>query len=493
MNKTLLLIKYDLISSYNSLNKKKKNTFTILTLIILSAIILASSFLFQTIEQIELLKDTEFVSLALTTPITTLVNFIALFIISKSTLSKENNTDFLLSLPIKKTSMVASKTIYSIVAYLLISLVVTIPSFIYYSIEISNTISPIINSIIVSILISCFFTGFGYLFNSFLNRFVIKFKFYKIIRMLLVTSTIGLFMFTSFSLQIDPTSLRIPVISTLVDIIINTNILEYFLLILISISSLIIGIIVFSKVYAYTPNIIKTNNTTLNYNTNSAFVTLLKKEFRNYFNSTMYLFQSIVGHILMIGLSISVFFINIDGLELMIYLILCFNLSITCTTNSSISLEGKNIWITKCAPIKTITILLSKISMNIIMLFSSVTLSFILLLISNKVEILTLILLYLFGLITSIFISCIGLSINLLLPKLDFTNETQVVKQSAASIISVLFFILFLTTPSFLYLIGIIPLSLNYMIITNISYLLILSIITMILIRTKGTKLFEKL
>ncbi len=493
MSNVFILIKYDILSFINKMKGNKKNSSTIALVLLFSFIIVSSSILIQTIYNLESLEESGYMHLSLNYPLMLSISFIGLLIITKSTLSKEKNTDFLLSLPIKRIDIILSKTITSVSSFFLISLLFTIPSFIYYGIITNNVLEVTINSIIVLILISLFFCGIGYLFNSFLNQFVIKFKCYKIIRLFFVLLLIFLFMGLNYSLKLNVTTLRIPIISTLIDIIISTTILEYLILFASSILSLTIGTLVFSKYYGVSASTSKNKNKELTFNTNSQLKTLVKKEFRNYFNSTMYLFQTIIGYILMIGGAIALIFINIDSPESIIYLFLCFSLSLTCTTNSSISLEGKNIWIIKSSPVDPKITLLSKALMNLIMLLITITVSFIIILFVNKIDLTTSILLYLLAILNSIFISFSGLFINLLLPKLDFKSEMEVVKQSASAVTSIFFFLIFLSLPSFLAVIGLISIDFNLLILINISYIAIMSIVVIILTFTKGVKLFERL
>ena len=53
-------------------------------------------------------------------------------------------------------------------------------------------------------------------------------------------------------------------------------------------------------------------------------------------------------------------------------IILSFGVGLTCTTGSSISIEGKNLWILKSSPLEVKDIFISKIAVNIILLVPAI-------------------------------------------------------------------------------------------------------------------------
>lgn len=491
MNKILTLIKYDFIAVLNKICKKKKNTSLIVLVIIFGFSMVAFSFISTTILDIEQLLGSGLEHVALHTPLMIWISSTGIFIISKSTLTKEKNTDFLLSIPLKKTTIVSSKTISSLIFNLIVGTALFIPSCFVYFYMLEQSILIIINSFLLLILLSIFFTGIGYLFNSFINFFIIRFRIYKLIRAILVLTSILGFIYCNSLLQFDFNTLEVVIISDLIDIVTSNNILNLLILFVFSLISISIGTLIFSKVYGKQPVSFKSTKSKLSFNTSSQFKTLYKKEMKSYFNSTMYLFNTIVGYILLLGGSIFFAFSEMIDTQEIIYISLCGCLALTCTTNSSISLEGKNIWLIKTAPIKIKTIFMSKLATNISLLLICITTSFFIILFSGKVQIDTLILLYILALVIGIFVACTGLLINLILPKLDFKTEMEVVKQSASSIVSILSFIVFLTIPGLLIMLGVIPLELNQLLLINIGYIVIINILVNFILFTKGIKLFK--
>lgn len=465
-------------------------------IIILCTFAFSFTFLQQSIQLLEILNGTGYEAYALVNPVMMYCSMTLIFIISQSIITTETNTDFLLSLPIKKTSIICAKTITTTFLHFCIGLILIVPTTFCYISTVNSSYLILLSIITLIFFISILITGFGYLYNTFLNFFVIRIRGYKIFRGFIVLLSLLLFLYGYTAMFTSSVGLEIFFFTDLIKAVINNDMLFLILLYSTSFLILIIGTIVFSKLYGKKPKMYLSKDQSLSYTNNSQLSSLVKKEFRNYINSSMYLFNTIIGYIIIIGASIYLLFASNslnDTLPHIIYLVGCFSLSVSCTTNSSISLEGKNLWIVKSTPVNPKLVLTSKVLMNIIMLLFTLTLSFVFIIASHKVSINIALLLYLLSILNAIFICFGGLIINLLLPKLDFKNEMAVVKQSASAIISILFFMVFLSTPAFLYMFEIIKIDFILLLTLNVIYILILDLLLILFTYTKGVKLFKKL
>ena len=114
-----------------------------------------------------------------------------------------------------------------------------------------------------------------------------------------------------------------------------------------------------------------------------------------------------------------------------------FTSCMTCITSSMISLEGKSFNITKGLPVSTEKILLAKVLMSNIISIPVILLSDIIFFIAFKVEILDIVFILLASVIMPTFTALIGILMNLKYPKMDATSDTEVVKQSMSSMVSV--------------------------------------------------------
>lgn len=181
-------------------------------------------------------------------------------------------------------------------------------------------------------------------------------------------------------------------------------------------------------------------------------VSLARKELKRYFSSPVYMFNTSFGLLLSVIVSIYLCFrghavfdmvlanygvtTNLS-LPILFYYFILFVGFMTSISSSSISLEGKTMNITKSLPVGEKTILKAKI-----LTCFMIELPF--LLFSNLVFFLKFrpniyfIFVLLSASILTIFISAvIGLLFNLKYPKMNAMNDTEVVKQSMSSMVSV--------------------------------------------------------
>lgn len=491
MSKILLLLKVNFQTILNRAAGKKGNTTTILILMIFIAIFFIFTNVSDDILFIESLTDYSTAHTIITNSFASFVLMISFFTIVRSTITKEKNTDFLFSLPLTKVQIVTATMLSSFIFSFVLSLIIFFPSSIIYYLYVDSNIMVIINSVICILLTMLLISGLGYLFNSFLNRFVIRFKIYKLIRLLFVILAIICLLAFSFISSTGSSS----AFSIITEIIIETNVLYYSIFIISALVSATIGILIFSKYYGVNISHNKSKKTTLEFAKTSTLLTLLKKEFKMYFNSTTYIFQTIIGPIMLILGSIVLLFTEQYYVEYIAMIVVLITPALCCTSNSSISLEGQNLWILKSTPASPKIIILSKSLMNFIIVSIALTIAAIILVFTNQISILNIGLIYFSGILFAIFISFYGIYINLLLPKLDFNSEVEVVKSSASAAVSILTTLfLFSLLPIFivvLSMIGYIPFI--YASIAIYIYLIIVISIITTLLFTHGIKKFNQL
>lgn len=175
------------------------------------------------------------------------------------------------------------------------------------------------------------------------------------------------------------------------------------------------------------------------------FSALFKKEARRYFGTTIYLFNTGIGSIMLLGASIYACTVTdkadaaiaqFGGIEKLLpiaLLIFGFLLSMTNTTCVSISLEGKTLWILKEAPVPASTIFRAKAAVNLLVTWPVILISTLLLTVFYKLDLLTAASMAAAMLVFSLANALFGLLINLHYPKMDCSNDTIVVKQSASA------------------------------------------------------------
>ena len=232
------------------------------------------------------------------------------------------------------------------------------------------------------------------------------------------------------------------------------------------------------------------------------------KELRRYFSSPIYMFNTIFGLLLILVLTIILCikgqeFINTFleseemsiniSISLLYYILVLFSCSMTSITSSCISLEGKTINITKSLPVSEKVILKSKIIYPFIIELPFILISELIFFIKFKTNIVDVILIISMSLITIALSGIIGLIINLKYPKMNAKNDTEVVKQSISSMLSVFIgigiFILSIILIIYFYKI----LNVTFLLILHVFILLLLTLILYCILMKFGVKEYKKI
>ncbi|MFW6319019.1 MAG: hypothetical protein ACOC1L_02425 [Bacillota bacterium] len=182
----------------------------------------------------------------------------------------------------------------------------------------------------------------------------------------------------------------------------------------------------------------------------SVMHTLIIKEFKKLYNVPIYAFNAGLGPLILILLPIaSVVFrssieeamINLTqismGLDMTILLIFAFSISMAYTSAISLSLEGKNFWIIKSLPLSAKTIIGSKILFNIILTVPLAIIGLLILLVTLNLSFLHVLAMMVGLTVFALLTSTLNALFNLLLPKLDFKNEVEVIKQSISALLGI--------------------------------------------------------
>ena len=109
-----------------------------------------------------------------------------------------------------------------------------------------------------------------------------------------------------------------------------------------------------------------------------------------------------------------------------------FCVSMVPTTAASISIEGKNLWILKGAPVPSSVIFKAKVLASITFTGVLTTISTVIFAVAIRMNIVQFILYLAVGLIGCVLMALFGLMMNLKFPKLDAVNEIYIYKQSAS-------------------------------------------------------------
>lgn len=184
----------------------------------------------------------------------------------------------------------------------------------------------------------------------------------------------------------------------------------------------------------------------------SVIKSLTIKELKRYFSSPILMFNTAFGLILILILTILIVFkgnaifddilasYNIEtnlSLPILFYFLVLFSGAMTSISSSSISLEGRTINITKSLPVREESIINAKILMCMIIELPFLLVSDLIFIIFLKPKLVYALLIIILSFVIVFLNAVIGLIVNLKYPKLNATNDTEVVKQSISSMVSV--------------------------------------------------------
>lgn len=438
---------------------------------------------------------------------------------------KNKDYDLLSSLPMKDYQIITAKYLSSYFVSFFYGLLIAFPAFVVYFISCPLNIVAIIYSILSLFFIPTYTQLIGSALAYIVGLITCKITNKKLVsNILTVLLTIGLIAFIYIansnlmqSLFVDgfPLWIKIvfPHIFLLFYAITTGAFLVFFLFIAVTLAFALISIGIITIGYKKINTSMNVSSTKLSkkplcYNSNRPFTSLLKKETKTFLSNPLYFVNGLIGPIMVIILAISMGFGAKDGYglstsfptELFSIMYICFSslsLGIGIPTSSSISLEGQNIFLLKSLPLSVNKILLSKLTFNFLLSAPFVLIGstvFVIIAPCTFVENLFVFLIPLFSLATY---STLGLLCNLKWPKLNWTSESQAVKQSLSLFISMTISILIAIIPFVLYFTLFTEISLaltfaEYLAI-YLSFITILLIIFTTILFTHGKKLYIRI
>lgn len=531
MNKIWLLTKIQLKGSLDfskNFSGKKKNrskafvygmgAFIILLFIALSVFYnITLGFAFREFGILELLPAMMLALSCILVLFTTIHN-------AKGTIYGFLDYDMVMSLPVKTSDIVTSRVILLYILNLGVTAIILLPAHIVYGVfSKPNPIFYMISTILI-FFVPMIPIIIATMIGLVIALFSARFKHSNIISLVVTVVLMAGVLIASFSLgsfqsSDDFGNLKDMFLSSINGIyplagmyqkaICDYDIVQILLFVSISLVAFLIYRSVLGRYFKSINSIISSVRVKSNYKlkemkTSSALKALLRKEAKRYFSSVLYVMNTGVGVVMLTLLTIALAFLGKEKLAVYLempmiadqigyYLpiMISFCIGIDCTTGISISLEGKNLWILKSSPIAPKTIFHSKILLNLLVTVPFIIINAIILGIITKASLLGYLSMLILPNCIVFFTAITGLIIGLKFPNFSWTSETQVIKQSVASMFSVFTGMIVSMLP-----IGLLILFKDvnpYMI--YIAFSVILAIITYGLYQyliTKGKAIFER-
>ncbi len=382
--------------------------------------------------------------------------------------------DLLMSLPISTATVIASRFLYMYVMNMIFTMVVMLPMGVGYALLEKPPILGYIYWIVSMFVAPLIPTAIATIIGAIIMAISSRFKYSKVVYIvcsfiliigILMISMMGGTMESSFSIEnissagnyIYEQMCSIYPPAMLFSKAFNKGGIIYFLIfVVVSLGIYILFVNLLSLKYKKINSSIKGYITSANYKLttlkeSSPLGALYKKELRRFFSSSIYVLNVGTGIVMSLVFTIALAVMGAEKLEQtmgmpgfadILYKIIPYipavMIAMTCTTSSSLSLEGKNLWILKSAPIKTKTIFDSKILVNLTLVIPAAIINSILIVISLKLDIVNSVICFMipitFGVLTAVW----GMFINIKFPNFEWENEVTVIKQSMASIIGML-------------------------------------------------------
>ena len=447
MSNLFILLKNSFINStgINSLskgvstsNEKKKLLITTATLLLIAAVICFMSTTYS-IALATVLKPMGYLDLILIVAVlfSCILSFITSIYKAQGTLFSSKDYDLLMALPIRNSTILTSKILSLMsINYIGTALVIVPASIVYFIYNGSLSwiffiiliiglifipMIPIISASIIAVAIT--FVSSRFKHKNIVTTVVGMIAFLLIMMLSMnMQNYINEFIANSDSIVKGLSSIYLPAMY-LKEALVNYDIFALIKFILISIVPFLIFILVFSKTFKVINGKLSESYKKANYKVSkleasSVIKSLITQELRRYFATPIYVMNTAFGMVLLV--------------------FLVFTIGLSCTTNSSISLEGNRLWILKSLPIEPNDIFKGKIITNLIITIPASIIANVFFYIGLKFDIKYLIFNLVISIVFAIVSAILGIIINLYFPKMEWTNPTTVVKQSASVMITIL-------------------------------------------------------
>ncbi len=531
MNKTLSFLKIILKDNFSFKKKPGKKQISSITMLLLIAVVMLFYVFTYTNIGVEVLTPMgiqRFIP-AVAYILVFITTVMMSFTKTKNILFNSKDNELAFSLPLTKNQIFLARMINVAVLNYLFSILIFLACSIFYGISQSMQVSYYLMAVILTIFLPLLPTAISIIIAYIIAYITNKFKTSKMIEIVFNFIIFGAIMILVYSTNsiLNVILQNVEKVQNFLNgigyfiksmhmALIHMDVKQLFVFILINILSFVIITLLFGGGYK---KIIlssksatfkgKHKNKNVEYSSNTKLTSLIKKEFKTYTSSVIYVVNTLFGVVMLAGLTLYTVFIDnsmiqqlinsesdtdfIFSISCLLLILLSFILTMSNTACSSISIEGKKFWILKTIPVKIADVLKSKIMLNMLVIVPVTLICIALLCISFNISAIEMILLCVFATLLTYSCTIFGLIINLRTPKLDWQNETQVVKQSTSSFISMFIPMLIMMFVS-IFLFGFSSVIGSTLSLVAIDFvLLIVSIIEHLIIYSWGPRRFREI
>ena len=442
---------------------------------------------------------------------------------------KDDN--LLLSLPIKKTTVLFIRIFKFYVFELMYNTILVLPAMVVYASNVSVSWTYYLVSAIALLIIPIVPIVFSCIVGGITSLISTKFKYKNIAQIVFTTIALIGVMFLSFNLKsvLGDLAQNATSINDLItkiyypagayaSLATEFNIVTLLIYIGSHLALVVLTIFVLSKIYFKINSRAKSvtigsSKKEYKVKTKKPIRALIKKELNRFTTSPVFIINAGFGLVLFILITILTLVkfdsvpemlaqmeLNIseeqirEYMPLILFGFICFTSFMTSITCSMISLEGKTFNLLKSLPLKPFTIIFSKVLTAVLVMIPFILIGDILFFIRFGFNIIEMMFILIATFVLPILSETIGILINLKYPKMDAENDTEVVKQSTSTMLSSLLGML-LTGVSIIFVVMGINSGINIDLVLEIGvalYTLICGILVFALKRS-GAKSFLKI
>lgn len=385
-----------------------------------------------------------------------------------SIIFQKKNYDTLISMPVSQSSIVLSRYFGMYITNLLISALVMVTGMICYSLYAPTNfmfwLTGLLGSLFIPMLPMTLATAIGAGITAISSRMKHKSMVSSVLTFLFVLAVFGssyllgdnaevIMSETMLDSMTDAIHNVYPPAGWLGSSMLDGNLLMLLLYIVASILALAITVAIVQRWFQPICSALNATTAKNNFSAkqlaeatsgkqNSVVTSMVKRELKRYFASSIYVTNTLMGYVLMAvaGIALLVagknFLPQLGELEAVIDSVIPYFFgamaSMAPMTACSISMEGKQWWIAKTIPVRNKDIFDSKLLANLVLAFPGYLIAVICTILALRPDITGCIWMVIIPAVYIVFSGVLGISINLAVPIFNWENEVRVVKQSAS-------------------------------------------------------------
>lgn len=472
----------------------------------------------------------DYVVLSLFILMTTILTLIEGLYKSSGLLFNCKDDNLLLSLPIKKSTVFFVRIFKFYVFELLYNSMFLLPAMVCYVHWCDVDVLYYVVSFLALLLLPLIPIAISCIIGMIITVISVNFKKKNIVQIIITTLFLLGIMYLSFNLDAFVTKLVRNAVSVndvitniyypaglYIKLITDFNITDLIFFIILNVGVFFFVIFLLGKMYFNINSNVKRVKESkekkyYKISVNKPVISLIKKELNRFTTSVVFITNAgfglvlfIIGCVLLsfnyesishkLSLMLSMNAVEIKSfIPLLLFGFIILSSLMTSITSSMISLEGKCFNILKSLPVKPYTIIKSKILTAVIVMIICILIGDLIVIMNFHFNVVELIMILITSVLLPFISETIGIIVNLKYPKMDAINDTEVVKQSMSSMLSVFIGMV---------LIGVTLFGIMYAISLKISVDLIIAIVLFmyvliyiylyVYLRKKGVYLFNEI